>query len=180
MGAGGLEQKMKVQGRAAAMGSVSVAGENDIGEVFADDEVGDFGRVVEQAQVATRQMSTLAVAGERGRVGLVAGSFQEVLDRAPCAPRPRPIRRLAIRCDSLRSLPTRLRYWRERRGLTQMQLAQLSAVGVATVRRIEAGHDTYLGTIEKLAKALRIKPWHLIDWSASITDRGRGGRSERS
>jgi hypothetical protein len=59
-----------------------------------------------------------------------------------------------------------------------MQLAQLSAVGVVTVRRIEAGHDTYLGTIEKLAKALRIKPWHLIDWSASITDRVSSGRSE--
>lgn len=51
-----------------------------------------------------------------------------------------------------------------------MELAHLSAVGVATVRRIEAGQDTYLGTIEKLAKALRIKPWHLIDWSESRTD----------
>ncbi len=50
-----------------------------------------------------------------------------------------------------------------------MELAQLSEVGIATVRRIEAGHDTYLGTIEKLAKALRIKPWHLIDWSESLT-----------
>jgi hypothetical protein len=49
-----------------------------------------------------------------------------------------------------------------------MELAQLSAVGIATVRRIEAGHDTYLGTIEKLAQALRIKPWHLIDWSESL------------
>lgn len=51
-----------------------------------------------------------------------------------------------------------------------MELAQLSAVGIATVRRIEAGQDTYLGTIEKLAKALRIKPWHLIDWSESLAD----------
>jgi DNA-binding XRE family transcriptional regulator len=76
------------------------------------------------------------------------------------------------------TMPTRLRYWRERRGLTQMQLAQLSTVGVATVRRIEADRDRYLGTIEKLAKALRIKPWHLIDWSASITDPVSGGRSE--
>ena len=67
-------------------------------------------------------------------------------------------------------MPTRLRYWRERRGLTQTQLAELSAVGIATVRRIEAGQDTYLATIEKLAKALRIKPWHLIDWSESIAD----------
>ena len=65
-------------------------------------------------------------------------------------------------------MPTRLRYWRRRRGLTQMELAQLSAVGVATIRRTEAGHDTYLGTIEKLAKALQIKPWHLIDWSESL------------
>src|SRR5436305_11981903 len=68
-------------------------------------------------------------------------------------------------------MPTRLRYWRERRGLTQMELAQRSAVGVATVRRIEAGHDTYLGTIEKLAKALQVKPWHLIDWSGSLAHR---------
>ena len=73
-------------------------------------------------------------------------------------------------------MPTRLRYWRERRGLTQMQLAQLSAVGIATVRRIEAGQDAYLGTIEKLAKALRIKPWHLIDWSESL---GEGTSTDR-
>ncbi len=49
-----------------------------------------------------------------------------------------------------------------------MELAQVSAVGIATIRRIEAGHDTYLGTVEKLARALRIKPWHLIDWSESL------------
>jgi len=75
-------------------------------------------------------------------------------------------------------MPTRLRYWRDRRGLTQMELAQLSEVGIATVRRIEAGRDTYLGTIEKLARALRIKPWHLIDWSESMTGRASNGRSE--
>ena len=56
-----------------------------------------------------------------------------------------------------------------------MQLAQLSAVGIATVRRIEAGQDAYLGTIEKLAKALRIKPWHLIDWSESPGERTSTG-----
>ncbi|HEU0166265.1 MAG TPA: helix-turn-helix transcriptional regulator [Chloroflexota bacterium] len=76
-------------------------------------------------------------------------------------------------------MPTRLRYWRERRSLTQQQLAELSAVGIATVRRIEAGHDTYLGTIEKLATALRIKPWHLIDWSGSITARPSTGQRPR-
>jgi transcriptional regulator with XRE-family HTH domain len=62
--------------------------------------------------------------------------------------------------------------------LTQKELAALSAVGIATVRRIEAGHDTYLGTIEKLARALRVKPWHLIDWSESITSRAGSGRSK--
>ena len=73
-------------------------------------------------------------------------------------------------------MPTRLRYWRERRGLTQTELARTSAVGVATIRWIEAGRDTYVGTVEKLAKALRIKPWHLIDWSVSLTARARNGR----
>ena len=57
-----------------------------------------------------------------------------------------------------------------------MELAQLSAVGIATIRRIEAGQDTYLGTIEKLAKALRVKPWHLIDWSESLTHATSSGR----
>ena len=74
-------------------------------------------------------------------------------------------------------MPTRVRYWRERRRMTQKELAQLSAVGIATIRRMEAGQDTYLGTIEKIAKALRVKPWHLIDWSESLTktrSRGRG------
>ena len=73
-------------------------------------------------------------------------------------------------------MPTRLRYWRGRRGLTQIELAQLSAVGIATIRRIEAGQDTYLGTIEKLAKALRVKPWHLIDWSEPRADGTSSGR----
>ena len=57
-----------------------------------------------------------------------------------------------------------------------MELAQLGAVGIATIRRIEAGQDTYLGTIEKLAKALRVKPWHLIDWSESLAHGTSGSR----
>lgn len=56
-----------------------------------------------------------------------------------------------------------------------MDLATLSAVGIATIRRIESGSDAYLGTIEKLAKALRVKPWHMIDWSESL-----GGGKRRS
>ena len=77
-------------------------------------------------------------------------------------------------------MPTRLRYWREQRGLTQTELARASAVGVATIRRIEAGRDTYLGTIERLAAALRIKPWHLIDWSGSLTARATTERRKRT
>ena len=73
-------------------------------------------------------------------------------------------------------MPTRLRYWRERRGLTQIKLAQVSAVGIAMIRRIEAGQDAYLGTIEKLAKALRIKSGHLIDWSEGLGGGTSSGR----
>lgn len=64
----------------------------------------------------------------------------------------------------------RLRQHRNRRGLTQMELAKLSGVGRATIAGLEASDPTkgsqrgaYRSTVEKLAKALKVKPHELGD-----------------
>ena len=57
-----------------------------------------------------------------------------------------------------------LRYWRERRALTQEQLAQRAEVSRATIASIEKGnHQTFPTTVQKLARALRIEPEQLMD-----------------
>ncbi len=56
----------------------------------------------------------------------------------------------------------RLREHRNRRGLTQMELAKLSDVGRATIADLEAGkRGAYKETVKKLAKALKVKPHEL-------------------
>lgn len=56
----------------------------------------------------------------------------------------------------------RLREHRNRRGLTQMELAKLSEVGRATIADLEAGkRGAYQGTVKKLAKALKVRPHEL-------------------
>jgi len=57
-----------------------------------------------------------------------------------------------------------LREARERLGLTQEQVAQRSGVHSTEVSRIEAGkRDPKVSTVERLAKAVEVKPGRLLD-----------------
>ncbi len=55
-----------------------------------------------------------------------------------------------------------LREWRQRRLLSQQELADKSGVGVTTVHRVEAGQGARLSTLRKLAEALEITPDQLF------------------
>jgi transcriptional regulator with XRE-family HTH domain len=59
---------------------------------------------------------------------------------------------------------SRLKEHRQRRGLTQMELAKLSDVGRATIAAIEGGKRTRVhpATRRRLAKALKVKPEELL------------------
>jgi transcriptional regulator with XRE-family HTH domain len=60
---------------------------------------------------------------------------------------------------SRRSYLDTLRKHRQRRGLTQIELAKISDVGRATIADLEAGkRGAYQSTVKKLAKALKVKP----------------------
>lgn len=57
-----------------------------------------------------------------------------------------------------------LRAARERLGLTQEEVAQRSGVHSTEVSRIEAGkRDPKVSTLERLAKAVEVKPGRLLD-----------------
>ncbi len=56
-----------------------------------------------------------------------------------------------------------LRAWRERRALTQKELADKAGVTQLSITRIETGQQNARPTtVRKLAKALRIKPEQLF------------------
>lgn len=57
-----------------------------------------------------------------------------------------------------------LRQHRNRRGLTQIELSKISGVSRATIARLEAGSTgAYRSTVEKLARALKVKPQELTE-----------------
>jgi transcriptional regulator with XRE-family HTH domain len=61
-------------------------------------------------------------------------------------------------------MAARLKTLRERRGMTQEQLAKKSGVGRSHLARLETGRqDPTLSTLEKLAKALGVKPGRLFE-----------------
>jgi transcriptional regulator with XRE-family HTH domain len=73
---------------------------------------------------------------------------------------------LAHRTDDcgMGALGTNLREARERLGLTQEQVAERSGVHATEVSRIEAGkRDPKVSTLERLAKAVEVKPGRLLD-----------------
>jgi transcriptional regulator with XRE-family HTH domain len=58
----------------------------------------------------------------------------------------------------------RLREWRAKRKVSQRKLAEASGVSREYIARIELGqHDPTLSTLEKLAKALKVKVTQLIE-----------------
>lgn len=63
--------------------------------------------------------------------------------------------------DILDELGRRLKKLRKQRGLNQDELAAAAGIGVATLRRIEDGQDSQLGSWVKLMKALDLL--HAID-----------------
>ncbi len=59
---------------------------------------------------------------------------------------------------------SRLKEHRERRGLTQMELATLSGVSRATIARYEGGEvrRPHPSTVRKLARVLKVRPEDLV------------------
>lgn len=64
---------------------------------------------------------------------------------------------------------TRLRALRERRALTQEELAQMAGLNRVTINTIEGGHaEPRAGTVRKLARALGVEPSDLMAPDAAL------------
>jgi transcriptional regulator with XRE-family HTH domain len=57
----------------------------------------------------------------------------------------------------------KLRAARERRALSQAELAKLAQVSKGTIVRIESGADAHPPTVRKLAEALDVEPSELME-----------------
>jgi HTH-type transcriptional regulator, competence development regulator len=72
------------------------------------------------------------------------------------------------------SVATNLKALRQSRAYSQAELAELAGVQKVTVTRIELGRvQPRPRTIRKLAKALGVNPWELLDSRGSIGDTRR-------
>ena len=61
-------------------------------------------------------------------------------------------------------MATRIKAFRERRKTTQQQLAEKAGIGRSYLARLEtARQDPTLSTLEKIAKALRVKVARLLE-----------------
>lgn len=65
-----------------------------------------------------------------------------------------------------KDLPQRIKRLRAEKGMTLEQVANVVGVGKSTVRKWETGTIENMGVdkIEKLAKAFRVSPGHLMGW----------------
>lgn len=62
------------------------------------------------------------------------------------------------------NLGANLRQARQQLGMSQEQVAELSGVHATEVSRIEAGkRDPRVSTVERLARAVKLKPGQLLD-----------------
>ena len=59
-------------------------------------------------------------------------------------------------------MQVRLREWRQRRLMTQEDLAEKAGVGVTTIVRIESGQPGRISTLKKLASALEVTAEQLL------------------
>lgn len=73
--------------------------------------------------------------------------------------------RLGINQSVMKNIGGRLKYFRQKLGLSQLELSQKSNISQASIARIEANQQTNLKTktIEKLADALEISLSHLLE-----------------
>jgi transcriptional regulator with XRE-family HTH domain len=73
--------------------------------------------------------------------------------------------------DAVRLRHDKLRAFRERRFLTQQQLADRAGTSKANISRLESGaQNARMSTIVRLAQVLGIEPEELVDWNGESTD----------
>ncbi len=75
----------------------------------------------------------------------------------------------------------KLRQWRERRLLSQRELAEKVGMSTGQINRIENGiHQPRFSTIRKLAVALNVLPEELVVWEEQGWPQVEGSREEPS